>query len=727
MRKLQLLTKMRRGWLLAAAVTLTASTSVILATSANALTVSDPVGGGAFQLDGNALKSVPPSTAGDDWDNVCHQVSPASCPSATNTSGATAVSWVAEPNPNSTIFQGGGSKDPQNIDQWAWKDGAGGLPDKDNLEHGFAARYSQTPSATCPSTGPGGVVFPTCEVLYFGSDRFDNSGDAQQGFWFFQSAVGLGSNAVGGGTGFTGAHTNGDILVVSDFSIGGATSIITVFAWDTSCLKAASSTPVPGTCASPNLRTLGTSDAARCDLAAVPSPFCGIVNPADGTVAPWPFTDKTSISAAHPANTYLQGEFYEGGINLSSLGLGNECFSSVESETRSSTSPTATLKDFVLGPFGHCTPSITTTPSVGAGGVSIGTGGPISVTDQANVGVGGTTLWSGSVDFHLCGPIASGNCSTGGTDVGSTSVDNNSTEPISSPAATVTSVGRYCWRGDFTVTSPTGLTPVSDPPDASSTTECFTVTPVTPTLTTTAGSSPVNLGQPVTDTASLTGTATQPGSPIINGPAGAAAGGSISFTLLKADCSTLATGTGTNPQSVTVSGDNTSYGPVSFTPDTPGTYHWVATYTPAVGDPNNVGSTHNSACNDTKEDVTINQVPTSITTRQFVFPQDKASVGATGGGPLAGNVSFKLYDSATNCATNTATGLLYSELTHAISGTAPQTASTNNTTFRLSSNAQVYWRVTYTSTNTAQLGSSSVCVENTSVAYTGNDGSISIP
>ena len=30
---------------------------------------------------------------------------------------------------------------------------------------------------------------PTCEVLFFGSDRYDNSGDAQQGFWFFQNKI----------------------------------------------------------------------------------------------------------------------------------------------------------------------------------------------------------------------------------------------------------------------------------------------------------------------------------------------------------------------------------------------------------------------------------------------------------------------------------------------------------------------------------------------------------
>src|SRR5215467_8929131 len=147
---------------------------------------------GAFELDGNAVNG---AAAGDDWDNVCHQVTGTDCSTSANTNGATAVDWVAEPNPNASIFTGGGSKDPQDINQWAWKDGAGGLPDKDNLLHSFAARYSLPPSATCPAG-----TASTCELLFFGSDRLDNSGDAQQGFWFFQNSVALGDNNVGGGS-----------------------------------------------------------------------------------------------------------------------------------------------------------------------------------------------------------------------------------------------------------------------------------------------------------------------------------------------------------------------------------------------------------------------------------------------------------------------------------------------------------------------------------------------
>ena len=63
-------------------------------------------------------------------------------------------------------------EDPEDISAWAWKDG-GGLPDKDNLRDAFAARYTVAGE----------------EILYFGSDRFANDGDAQQGFWFLQNEV----------------------------------------------------------------------------------------------------------------------------------------------------------------------------------------------------------------------------------------------------------------------------------------------------------------------------------------------------------------------------------------------------------------------------------------------------------------------------------------------------------------------------------------------------------
>lgn len=637
---------------------------------------------GAFELDGNATNG---PALGDDWDNVCHQVLKTDCSTANDTTGATAVDWIAETNLNSTIFTGGGSKDPQDVNQWAWKDGAGGLPDKDNLLHSFAARYA---------TSAG-------QILYFGSDRLDNSGDAQQGFWFFQNSIGLGNNAVGGGTGFSGVHRNGDVLVVTDFSNGGTTSTITVYAWDTTCTKTTGSTV--GTCGDANLRIKGTSTNANCASVGPNDSFCGIVNGTNGTTAPWPYTDKSGNS------TYLQGEFFEGGVNLTALGLGDRCFASVSSETRSSTSTTATLKDFVLGGFGKCEASLTTQASLTTP-TSIGTGS-VSVSDSGTVKVDGVQTWSGSVQFHLRGPI--GSPLSVSTDIGGPVAVSNSSPTVQSAAAAVTAAGDYCWSAHFT-SATTGV-PDADDNGAN---ECFTITPVRPAATTTAGPDVV-LGDPVTDTATLSGTSNQPGTPAINPTtAGAKAGGTLTFTLLKNDCSTLATGTGTNPQSVPVNGDG-SYGPVSFTPDDIGTYHWKVAYAPASGDPNNLSSGHNADCLDPDETVVVISVKSSLNSRQSFIPNDRATVSAPAGGNLAGTVTFKAFESS-DCS---GTAILTQDVT--VSGPSPQTVGTSNTTVSTTA-TDISWLLVYDSTNPAQRDIPATCLEKSTLTID-NGGTVSSP
>ena len=241
------------------------------------------------------------------------------------------------------------------------------------------------------------------------------------------------------------------------------------------------------------------------------------------------------------------------------------------------------------------------------------------------------------MQFHLQGPI--GSVREVSTDIGSPVAVSNTTPTVQSATASVTAVGLYCWSAAFT-SATEGVPNATD----DGTNECFTVTPVTPALPTTAGPD-VFLGSPVTDTAALSGTANQPGTPAINPTtAGAPAGGTITFALYKADCTTLATGTA-GPLSFPVSGNGT-YGPASFTPDAVGTYHWKATYTPAVGDPNNLGSTFNGNCSDTNETVVVKAVPSSIRTEQSFIPNDRAIVSAPEGGALAGSVSFAVFESS---------------------------------------------------------------------------------
>jgi hypothetical protein len=638
---------------------------------------------GAFELDGNAVNNA--AVAGDDWDNVCHQVLHTDCSTTSDTSasgGATALDWIAEPNPSASIFTGGGSKDPQDLNQWAWKDG-GGLPDKDNLLHSFAARYT---------TSQG-------EVLFFGSDRLDNSGDAQQGFWFFQNSIGLNGGSVGGGTGFTGVHKNGDVLVVTDFSNGGGTSTITVYAWDTTCKKTTGSTV--GACGDANLRIKGTSTNANCATAGANDSFCGIVNPNTITM-PWPFTDKSGT----PNNGALNGEFFEGGVNLTALGLGDKCFSSVASETRSSTSTTATLKDFVLGGFGTCGSSLTTQQSISGGSTSIGNGS-VSGHDSATVTVTGVTTWSGTVQFSVRGPIGGANEVT--TNIGGPVAVSNTTPTVQSATATFTSVGDYCWSAHFT-SSTTGVPDADD----NGVNECFTVTPVTPQLATQAGAGPVVLGNPITDTATLTGTSNKPGTPAINPTtAGGPAGGTITFTAYGPNnCTTVAF----TSAAVPVSGDGT-YGPVSFTPTAPGTYHWAASYS---GDPPNTnGTSHNTDCSDTNEDVVVVSVPSSMTSAQSFIPNDSATISATAGGNLAGSVSFDVYES-TDCS---GPSIYHQDV--AVSGASPKTVKTTNTTISTTA-GNVSWKLSYDSTNPAQRDIPANCFEKTALSID-NDGTISSP
>jgi len=297
----------------------------------------------------------------------------------------------------------------------------------------------------------------------------------------------------------------------------------------------------------------------------------------------------------------------------------------------------------------------------------------------------------------------------------------------------VTSAGRYCFRADFTESSNIGVPASGD----HSATECFTVAPLTPTISTQAVASPVDFGNPVQDNATLSGTAKKVGS---GGPTGSNgtinpttlggnATGTITFTLYKADCTTLATGTGTNPQTASVNGNGT-YGPVSFTPNAPGTYHWVATY---GGDPPNTNASpaSNSPCPDATEEVVVRQIPTTIKTKQSWIPNDTATIGATTGNLAAGgSVSFKLY--ANGQCSGTA---LYSETRSISGGSATEEVGTTNTgaftittayTDSAGSAAGPYsWKVTYSpaAADTAHLGSQSSCdAEHFSTTYTNDPG-----
>ena len=281
---------------------------------------------GLFELDGNALND--PNVAGDDWNNVLFG----------NGGSSTAHNFVTDKVNSRTddIYTGGGSKDTLGIQQGRWLFTDSKPQAKDDITHAFAAMY------TDPATDD--------VILYAGLSRFDNSGDATAGFWFLQDAVSEnGAVTTNGGHPFVGTHTDGDILLVSDFTQGGSVSTIKVFRW--------------------------TGNDATGGLVAVPTPpnsTFAIVNSGPITV-PWTFVDKSRNTG--PA----AGEFLEEGVNLTALGLGG-CFSNFIAETRSSQSPTATLSDFVIGNFNTCRLDLPNTTTVRADGIAPITTGQVVIT-----------------------------------------------------------------------------------------------------------------------------------------------------------------------------------------------------------------------------------------------------------------------------------------------------------------------------------------------------------
>ena len=554
------------------------------------------------------------------------------------------------------------------------------------------------------------------EILYFALERNANTGTANVAFWFLQDDN-VNCVSPGGSTAFTGDHVDGDLLIVSEFSQGGVVSTIQVYEW------------VGG--ANGSLNPNPVASGASCTTALLGDTACAIVN--TGTITtPWSTANKQD-GVGHSLRV---SEFFEGGLNLTQANLGGRCFNVFMADTRSSTSLTATLFDFSRGQLGQCTSTTETTPSLLAP-TTIEADGTIDVTDSATVTVDGVDDWSGTLTFFICGPIASGTCSPDtGDQLGlSQTVSDETTFPVSSATATITEAGRYCFRAEFGGDADAGV-PGSEDSRAS---ECFVIDPRQPTLDTQAVASPVDFGDPVQDNATLSGTANQPGTGGIgaNGSinpttAGGPANGTITFTLKKANCTDNATGTGTNPQTVSVSGDNT-YGPVSFTPDAPGDYHWIASYS---GDsPNTLSASHNLACTDSDEDVTVRQIATAISTNQKVFPQDSATITSAVAGeelPAGGTVTFRLFgptDGAdpktalANCQEDDGGGQLYERMFTMPSGAGDsETFDTDNTTVSVNTDDTFYWKVTYDPNDTAFTGRQSDCIESVLLDFTNDAG-----
>jgi hypothetical protein len=397
---------------------------------------------------------------------------------------------------------------------------------------------------------------------------------------------------------------------------------------------------------------------------------------------------------------------------------------------------TATIFDFSRGTLGQCTSTTVTTPKLGDGTTNI-TSAPIPATgqllvkDSALITVTGTDTFDADVTFYLCreselvdadgDPDPTGTCASGGTQIGSAKPVTSSPSTVVSDAAGLTAAERYCWRAEFSGDTALGVPDSSD----SSSGECFVVTPITPTLTTSA-SADVTLSNPIYDTISLTGTADTPGSNGI-GPGGTIdatdrqpANGTISFTAYGPDdCSTAA-----HSGSISVSGDSASYGgagsATQFVPTAIGVYTYVASYS---GDSPNTNSVPDSACPDLTgaEEVTVSGVAT-LQTRQRWLPNDAAQITGPDGTTLSGDVVFTLFNDG-ECGDDGGSAQ-YTETIDVTTGTGAannKRVSTSNATFHVTANndgVEWSWLVSYVDDN---LGDPADSCETTTPAFTLND------
>src|SRR5262249_31476657 len=144
-------------------------------------------------------------------------------------------------------------------------------------------------------------------------------GSTSLGFWFFQTPV-TRNPRVGGGNGtFSGTRTVGDLFVVVDFGTG-AEGTIRVYEWRG---------PLPGP-ATNRLRQITNIS---------PDNLFVTVNTVSTPTGGWPFR-SVSPPTTPPTGIFAGGQFIEGGLDVTALGLPDH-FTSMMIETRASDSLTA--------------------------------------------------------------------------------------------------------------------------------------------------------------------------------------------------------------------------------------------------------------------------------------------------------------------------------------------------------------------------------------------------
>jgi len=475
--------------------------------------------------------------------------------------------------------------------------------------------------------------------LYLAWERAVNIGSANLDFEVNHSVT----------AGFTGAttgpvtlnRTEGDLLITYDFG-GSGTPSLGLLTWLTAghghsvgdCYSA-KALPCWG-----NRENLTTAGAAT-----------GAVN----TVA---ITDTVSASQLGV------GLFGEAAIDLTASGVfplsgGCQQFGSVFVKSRSSTSFTAEIKDFIA-------------PS------------PVNITNCGSITIHKVTQ-NGDSTFDYS--------TTGGLSPATFSLSGGGTQAYPAVNAgnySITEAAQSGWTladlsctatGSGTSATTSGAT-VNVTMAVAGSVDCTYTnhTNRSPSITTTLSDTSVPVGSSVHDSATLTGATSN-------------AGGTVTYTVYSdSSCSTGARDAGT----VTVTG--------GIVPDsnalafnTAGTFYWQASYS---GDSNNNGAL--SACTD--EVVTVNPRSPNVSTAQNLIPNDSLTLsGATS--DAGGTVMFALFEPGDATCSGTAA------LTQTVTVNGNGTYGTTNSSFVASQPGTWRWMATYSGDNNNQSATSACGTE----------------
>ncbi|KHK96219.1 hypothetical protein LK09_16450 [Microbacterium mangrovi] len=482
--------------------------------------------------------------------------------------------------------------------------------------------------------------------LYLAWERLVNIGNANLDFEINQMTS----------PGFTGApgastitRTAGDLLINYDFG-GSGTPTLGYSKW---------------------LTAAAGNTASQCNASST-LPCWGLHTTFNSTVAEGA-VNTGSIAESIAGGTLGTGLFGEAAINLTAAGVFQqgvcEAFGSAFIKSRSSSSFTAELKDFIA-PIP----------------VSISNCGTITVKKVVtnapagdSTSFGYTTTGTGLSNFSLTG---------GGKKVftplgqGAYSVSENTVTATGWSFVSVSCKDDTTSSSVGTVTGQKVDITLSPGQDVTCTyTNHYTNSP---TIATTLSDTSITVGGSVHDSSALTG-------------ASAGATGTVTYTVYTDDKCTVKA-TPSDGGTKTLNADGTVPDSDALTFNTPGDYYWQAVYTSGDGNNNNATST----CTD--EHLVVNKAQPTVATAQNLIPNDTMTVSGGFGTP-GGTVDFMLFSPSDPTCSGTPA---YKELGVAVSGGSASTTNTGAGAFIASDAGTWNWKSVY-SGDSNNKGATSAC------------------